>query len=113
MLLADPFVVHILLSRVLQELSLGVLGGNTLPSSSRLYCKLRTWHDGLPKSVRFGVPPAGFDLDDDSAADPTARIPYSSLRRCLPVLVQLLLEADLDKCTAPEVICIWQRKKHS
>lgn len=107
MLLSDPFVVRLLIDHVLRALRVDVLGGisipaahNTIPSImqllhvaqwSNLFCRVR--------GKRYLVPDAGLIEPEESFDE--AIIPHDSLRRYLPLVVHLLLEAKLDKRLSP------------
>eukprot|EP00980_Cylindrotheca_fusiformis_P006296 scaffold1352_cov144-Cylindrotheca_fusiformis.AAC.2 len=102
--LSDPFVVRLLLDHVLRSLRIDVLGGNTIPiahttiPSVLQLLHIAQWSSNscqtseklyfVPES---GLSPSGAAPNDESS------VPYYSIRRYLPVLVHLLLEAKLDK----------------
>lgn len=111
MLLADPFVVRLLLDRVFRSLRLDVVRGKALPTGHSVIPSLlqmlhmAQWSNQLCaiRGKMFVVPDGGFSppaKDESGEEDPLAAIPYESLRRFLPLLAQLLLEADLDQRVA-------------
>ncbi len=101
MLLSDPFVVRVLLARVLRDLRHGILPGNSIPAvhavvpsvlqilniarSSTQLCASR--------GRKYCVPDAGIELPKDAAA----MVSYASLRQILPLLLRLMMQADLQK----------------
>ncbi|GAX09849.1 bromodomain-containing protein 7/9 [Fistulifera solaris] len=101
MLLSDPFVVRVLLARVLRDLRHGVLPGNSIPAvhavipsvlqilniarSSTQVCASR--------GRKYYVPDAGIESSKDAAAI----VSYASLRQILPLLLRLLTQAELQK----------------
>lgn len=108
MLLADPFVVKILISRTLRDLRRGVIGGTTLPAShSSIPSILQLLHIARwspqhcsIKGRRFFVPDSGLGAPPKTD-DPTVSVPFVSLRCLLPILVRLFAEAELDKRISP------------
>mmetsp|Transcript_9038 Transcript_9038/g.22850 ORF Transcript_9038/g.22850 Transcript_9038/m.22850 type:complete len:654 (+) Transcript_9038:1181-3142(+) len=104
MLLCDPFVVRILLDRILRSLRVDVLKGETLPAAHIIIppimqlLTLALWSSkmGAVRGGRYFIPQAGLTLPKkvESMED---LVPYSSLRRYMPVMVHLLLDADLEK----------------
>jgi hypothetical protein len=105
MLLSDPFVIRLMLDRILKSLRIDTLKGGTLPVAhtvvpsllqllnlaqlSKQLCALR--------GKEYMVPGIGL-LPDKS--DP---VPFQSLREYTPLLLKLFLEADLDKRMAGEL----------
>ncbi|GAX14370.1 bromodomain-containing protein 7/9 [Fistulifera solaris] len=101
MLLSDPFVVRVLLARVLRDLRHGVLPGNSIPAvhavipsvlqilniarSSTQLCASR--------GRKYYVPDAGIESPKDAAA----MVSYASLRQVLPLLLRLMTQAELQK----------------
>ncbi|KAL3943592.1 MAG: hypothetical protein SGBAC_002336 [Bacillariaceae sp.] len=107
MLLSDPFVVRLLLDHVLRSLRVDVLGGSsipvahkTIPSTLQLL-HIAQWssHFCRVRGKRYLVPDAGLVKPRDSFHE--ALIPHNCLRRYLPLVVHLLLEAKLDKRLSP------------
>lgn len=107
MLLADPFVVRVFLSRILRELKRGVLDGSSLPAAHGVIpsllqvLHLARWscHLCALRGQRYRVPPSGMDKSAESSGNDYSLVPYESLRRFLPLLLRLLLEAELDRRT--------------
>lgn len=105
MLLSDPFVVRVLLARVLRELRHGVVLGQNLPCAHSVVpsilqiLHLVRWSKQIcaVRGKKYFIPAAGFE----EAEDPTALVSFDSLRRYLPLLLRLLLEAELDRRIAP------------
>lgn len=114
MLLSDPFVVRIILDRILRSLRADVLGGKSIPAAHsivpsllQLLCitQFATQLCAV-RGKRFIVPDAGLaklSVDTESL-DPTAaaavNVPFASLRKYLPLLAGLLLQSDLDRRVA-------------
>jgi hypothetical protein len=104
MLLADPFVVRLMLDRVLRSLRIDILKGASLPASHAVIPSLlqllhmAQWSTQICalRGRRYVVPDAGLTAPDTVQAVETM-VPYHSLRRYLPILMHLLLEAELDK----------------
>ena len=104
MLLADPFVVRLLLDRALRCLRIDVNRGTSLPVAHRVLpsllqlLNLAAWSTQLCaiRGKRYFVPNVGLipPPEDD---DPKSAIPYATLRRYIPVLVKLFLESELDR----------------
>ena len=105
MLLADPFVVRILLDRVLRNLRTDVLKGSFLPVAHSVVPSLlqllhmANWSAQLCAigGRRYIVPDGGIAKPSQESAGLEALVPYDSLRRCMPVVMHLLLESELDK----------------
>jgi hypothetical protein len=107
-LLADPFVVRIILARVLRELLASVGVGNSVPAAHPAIPSLLQllhmahWSSQICASNRYFIPSAGVMLEnnstgDASSQDPTTLVPYATLRQDTPLVLRLLLEAELDK----------------
>ena len=114
MLLSDPFVVRIILDRILRSLRADVLGGKSIPAAHsivpsllQLLCitQFATQLCAV-RGKRFIVPDAGLtkivvDIEKlDPAAAAAVNVPYASLRKYLPLLAGLLLQSDLDRRVA-------------
>jgi bromodomain-containing protein 7/9 len=104
MLLADPFVVRLMLDHVLRSLRIDILKGKaapvghaTIPSVMQLL-HIAQWssHICRMRGKVYLVPDSGLSTPKDGSYE-EAFVPYTSMRRYLPVLVHLLIEADLDK----------------
>jgi bromodomain-containing protein 7/9 len=107
MLLSDPFVVRMFLDRVLRELRSGVIGGTTIPMAHSLIpsllqilqmARLSTQTCAI-RGRKYFIPGAGFQ--ESSEDDPAAAVSYATLRRFLPLLLQLMLAAELDRRVIP------------
>ena len=104
MLLADPFVVRILLARVLRDL-LQVRSGSALPvahaaiPSLLQVLHLARWSTQLCaiRGKRFFVPDAGLERPAADTQDPPMLVPFLSLRQFLPLLLRLIVEEQLDR----------------
>lgn len=107
MLLADPFVVRLLLDRVLRCLRVDVLRGFSIPASHAVVPSLlqllhmAKWSTQIcaVRGRRYLIPDSGL-MAPEAVDALEAMIPFDSLRRYLPVLMQLSLEAELDKRVA-------------
>ena len=114
MLLSDPFVVRIILDRILRSLRADVLGGKSIPAAHsivpsllQLLCitQFATQLCAV-RGKRFIVPDAGLtkipvDTENlDPAAAAAVNVQFASLRKYLPLLVGLLLQSDLDRRVA-------------
>lgn len=106
MLVSDPFVVRIVIARVLRELHRGVLVGRSLPvahaslPSLLQFLHMANWSSRVCSigARLYAIPDTGESLIGESN-DPVARIPFVTLRCLLPLLLRLHLEADLDRET--------------
>ena len=104
MLLADPFVVRILLDRVLRSMRLDTAKGAGIPAehlaipSIMQLLFLAQWSPQIcaVRGRHFIVFDSGLQLPKniDGIED---TLPYTSLRQNLPVVMHLLRDADLDK----------------
>jgi hypothetical protein len=107
MLLSDPFVVRIVLARVLRELRRGVIDGSSLPVAHSIVpsllqiLHLTGWssHICAIRGQQYFVPDAGLEPCETSE-NPAAATPFESLRRYLPLLLRLNLESELDRRVA-------------
>ena len=110
MLLADPFVVRLLLDRVLRSLRLDVIRGQSVPAAHSVVPSLlqllhmAQWsnHVCAIRGKQYIVPDAGITPPPSEGEVPAEEylmrsMPYESLRKYLPLLCQLLLENDLDQ----------------
>jgi len=110
MLLADPFVVRLLLDRVLRSLRLDITRGKSLPTSHNIVPSLlqllhmAQWSNKVCaiRGKQYIVPDAGTIAPQAEAQSSTEEylmrvMPFESLRKYLPLLSQLLLENELDK----------------
>ena len=105
MLLSDPFVMRLLLDRILRSLRIDTLKGSTLPVAHTVVPSLLQLLNLAQLSTQlcairgkmYMVPDIGFVPDEE---DP---VPYQALREYTPLLLKLLLEADLDKRMAGDL----------
>ena len=104
MVLSDPFFIRIVVARALREVRKDVIGGSTLPSYHSVLPSLlqllhmTRWSAQVCaiRGKRYFVPDVGL-VDPGTEVDPIARTPFTSLRKQLPLLIRLLVEAELDK----------------
>jgi len=104
MILADPFVVRILLDRVLRSMRLDTAKGAGIPAEHRAIPSimqllfLAQWSPQIcaVRGRHFIVFDSGLQLPKniDGIED---TLPYTSIRQNLPVVMHLLRDADLDK----------------
>lgn len=105
MMLSDPFVVRLLLDRTLRSLRIDTIKGSTVPAAHTIVPSLMQLLNLAQLSTQicavrgkmFMVPGIGFASDDE---DP---LPYQLLRKYTPLLLKLLLEAELDKRLASDL----------
>jgi Bromodomain len=110
MLLADPFVVRLILDRILRSLRLDVMRGKSLPTGHNILPSLlqllhmAQWSNRVCaiRGKQYIVPDAGTippPAESEASAEEflMKAIPHESLRRFLPMLSQLLLENELDQ----------------
>lgn len=104
MLMADPFFVRIVLARVLKELRQNVVLAGSLPAAHRaipsllqfLHLARFSTQVCASRGKRFIVPGGGME-SADQPDDAVHFVPYATLRSDLPLLLRLLVEAELDK----------------
>mmetsp|Transcript_14689 Transcript_14689/g.21672 ORF Transcript_14689/g.21672 Transcript_14689/m.21672 type:complete len:907 (+) Transcript_14689:83-2803(+) len=102
MLLSDPFVIRILLDRLLKCLRIDTMKSNSLPVGHSVVpsllqlLQLAQFSQQLcaSRGKRYMVPAVGIDKNDE---DP---IGFQLLRQYTPLLIKLFLEAELDKRTS-------------
>lgn len=109
MVLADPFVVRLLVDRILRSIRIDLLRGTTLPVAHRIVPSLLQLLNIAQASTqvcanrgkRYFVPDAGLtptsnrgEQNDNSVSN---AIPFSSLRKITPLLMRLMLESELDR----------------
>jgi hypothetical protein len=103
MLLADPFVVRLLLDRALRCLRIDVSRGGSLPAAHHVLpsllqlLHLATWSTQLCaiRGKRYAVPDLGMIPSEEE--DLISTTPFVSLRRYTAVLTRLFVESELDK----------------
>jgi hypothetical protein len=97
-------VVRILIARVLRDLRRGVMSGGSLPAAhlaipsllqlvhmarwSRPMCAVR--------GKRYFIPEIGI-REDAIPQEISSYVPFATLRRCVPLILRLLLESELDR----------------
>lgn len=104
MLLADPFVVRIMLDRVLRSLRIDTAKGAGIPAEHRVIPSiiqllfLAQWSPQIcaVRGRQFIIFENGLKLPKTVDAVEST-LPYVSLRRYLPIIIHLLRDADLDK----------------
>mmetsp|Transcript_2863 Transcript_2863/g.6756 ORF Transcript_2863/g.6756 Transcript_2863/m.6756 type:complete len:971 (-) Transcript_2863:111-3023(-) len=104
MMLADPFVVRILLDRVLRSLRVDTAKGVGIPAEHRVIPStiqllyLAQWSPQICaiRGRQFIIFDNGLQLPKTTDAIEST-LPYVSLRQYLPVIIHLLRDADLDK----------------
>ena len=105
MLLSDPFVIRVFLARVLRDLRRGVLSGTSIPAVHAVVPSLlQILHMArsstqlcASRGRKYVVPDVGIDLPKDA----TAMVSYASLRQVLPLLLRLMMQAEIQKRVAP------------
>ncbi|GKY91134.1 hypothetical protein MPSEU_000086200 [Mayamaea pseudoterrestris] len=107
MLLADPFVVRIVLARTQRDLRHGTLNGTSIPAahvaapSLLQLLHLARWSRQIcaVSGRRYLIPDSGMQkLGNDN--DPT-NVPFATLRQISPLVLRLFLEAELDRRISP------------
>ena len=104
MLLADPFVVRILLDRVLRSMRIETAKGAGIPAehlaipSILQLLFLSQWSPQIcaVRGRQFFIFDSGLHIPKD-IDDARSKLPYTSLRQYLPIIIHLLRDADLDK----------------
>mmetsp|Transcript_14215 Transcript_14215/g.33091 ORF Transcript_14215/g.33091 Transcript_14215/m.33091 type:complete len:454 (-) Transcript_14215:268-1629(-) len=104
MLLVDPFVVRILLDRVLRSLRIDTAKGAGIPAEHRVIPSimqllfLAQWSPQIcaVRGRQFIIFSSGLQFPETVAAVEST-LPYISLRQYLPIITHLLRDADLDK----------------
>ena len=104
MLLADPFVVRILLDRVLRSLRIDTAKGVGIPAEHRVIPSIiqllffAQWSPQIcaVRGRQFIIFDNGLELPKAMDAIEST-LPYVSLRQYLPIIIHLLRDADLDK----------------
>lgn len=104
MLLADPFVVRLLLDRILRSIRLDMNKGMGIPAEHQVVPSLMQilflaeWSPSVCaiRGRKFIMSESGLQLPKTVDAAETI-VPYTSLRGYLPLMVHLLRDADLDK----------------
>lgn len=104
MLLADPFVVRIMLDRVLRSLRIDTAKGSGIPAEHRVIPSimqllfLAQWSPQIcaVRGRQFIIFDSGLQLPKTVDAVEST-LPYVSLRQYLPIIIHLLRDADLDK----------------
>ena len=103
MLLADPFVVRIVLDRALRCLRIDVNRGTSIPAAHRVLpsilqlLHLASWSTRLCaiRGKRYAVPDVG--MIPPTEDDIVSLTPFETLRSYAPVLMRLLVESELDR----------------
>ena len=103
MLLADPFVVRILLARILRDLRRGVMNGTSIPAAHAVapsllqLLHLGRWSRQICAvfGKRYFVPDSGLQAIEED--NPAYVVPFATLRRYVPMLLRLFLEDELDR----------------
>ena len=104
MLLADPFVVRIMLDRVLRSLRIDTAKGGGIPSEHRVIPSIiqllfvAQWSPQIcaGRGRQFIIFDSGLHLATTEEAI-ERKLPYVSVRQYLPIIIHLLKDADLDK----------------
>lgn len=102
MLLSDPFVIRILLDRLLKSLRIDTMKSSSLPVGHTVIpsllqlLQLAQFSQQLCaiRGKRYMIPAVGIDPNDE---DPVG---FQLLRQYTPLLIKLFLEAELDKRTS-------------
>ncbi len=103
MLLADPFVVRILLDRALRCLRIDVNRGATLPAAHHVLpsvlqlLHLASWSTRLCaiRGKLYALPDVG--MIPPTEEDIISLTPFATLRRFSPILMRLLVESEVDR----------------
>ena len=104
MLLADPFVVRVLLDRVLRSLRLDTNKGTGIPAEHQVVPSimqllfLAQWSPQIcaVRGRQFVISDSGLQIPKTEDTIETI-IPYMSLRQYLPIMIHLLRDAELEK----------------
>lgn len=104
MLLADPFVVRILLDRILRSIRLDTNKGTGIPAEHQVVPSLlqllflSQWSPSICaiRGRQFIISESGLVVPQ-TVDTPETILPYISLRQYLPLIVHLIRDADLDK----------------
>jgi Bromodomain len=104
MLLADPFVVRILLDRILRSIRLDTNKGIGIPAEHQVVPSLMQilflaqWSPTICaiRGRQFIMSESGLVLPK-TVETPETMLPYTSLRQHLPLMVHLLRDAELEK----------------
>eukprot|EP00536_Pseudo-nitzschia_multiseries_P001114 jgi/Psemu1/2571/gm1.2571_g len=104
MLLADPFVVRILLDRVLRSLRIDTARGAAIPAEHQvipsimqiLYLAQLSPQICAMRGRQFIIFDTGLNLPKTIDAVEST-LPYTSLRQYLPIIIHLLRDADLER----------------
>lgn len=103
MLLADPFIIRILMDRALRCLRVDVNRGASIPAAHRVLpsilqlLHLASWSTRLCaiRGKLYAVPDVGMMPPTDN--DVVSLTPFVTLRTYTPVLMRLLVESELDR----------------
>jgi len=114
MILADPFVVRLIVDRVLRSVKIDLLRGTSLPSAHRsipsllqlLHIAKSSTQLCATRGKRYFVPDAGLvnpaaGEDGGNGSNSTATggdtFSFASLRKITPLIIRLMLESELDR----------------
>jgi hypothetical protein len=104
MLLADPFVVQVLLDRVMRSMRLDTNKGTGIPAEHQVVPSimqllfLAQWSPQIcaVHGRQFAISDSGLQIPKSEHAIETIS-PYMSLRQYLPTMIHLLRDAELEK----------------
>mmetsp|Transcript_26009 Transcript_26009/g.39937 ORF Transcript_26009/g.39937 Transcript_26009/m.39937 type:complete len:1041 (-) Transcript_26009:87-3209(-) len=111
MILADPFVVRLILDRVLRSIKIDLLRGTSLPSAHRsipsllqlLHIAQSSTQLCATRGKKYFVPDAGIidpnksETNNGGGGDTFS---FASLRKITPLLIRLMVESELDRRTS-------------
>lgn len=100
----NQFVVRILIARVLRDLRRGVMSGGSVPAAhSAIPSLLQLVHMArwsrpmcAVRGKRYFIPDVGIRVETNPE-DVSSYVPFTTLRRYVPLILRLLLEAELDR----------------
>lgn len=116
MLLADPFVVRLLIDRIIRAVRSDVLGDKSVPAVHKaipsmlqlLHLARRSMNICSVRGRKFFMPDAGLDHKSDRDGESgggnipeLAGASFDSLRKSTALLGRLIMDCDLDRRTVP------------
>lgn len=97
-------MVRIVIARILRELRRGVMNGSSIPAAHAVVpsllqlVHLARWSRPMcaVRGKRYFIPDSGIRIETNPQ-DVSSFVPFSTLRRFVPLLLRLFLEAELDR----------------